>query len=203
MICRATNHGNNPKRGSSIKVSPIRELAAIKLIKKSLSNDPRNLCLFTLGINTAYRACELLSCNIGQVRDLKPGDFLDLKQSKNKKYRMVTVNNTVVEMINQWLLLHPLKDFDEAPLFLSKQGSALNVSSLNRMVKKWCAEAILTGNYGSHSLRKTWGYHQRIQNNAPLPLLTEAYGHSSQKQTLDYLGIQGDEIQQLYMALEL
>jgi len=76
------------------------------------------------------------------------------------------------------------------------------VSAVNRLVKRWCSDNGLKGNYGSHTLRKTWGYHQRKQKNAPIPLLMEAFGHSTQKQTLDYLGIQAQEIQELY-ALEL
>jgi len=65
-----------------IKVEPIRELKAIKRIKKLREDRPRDLCLFTLGINTAYRANEFLSLRIGQVDYLMPGDRLELRQSK-------------------------------------------------------------------------------------------------------------------------
>jgi integrase len=86
------NH-NHPKKGARIKVEPIRDLAAIAAIKLNLSHQPRNLCLFTLGINTAYRASELLSMTVGQVSHLKVGDRLDVKQRKTQKYRAVTLNN--------------------------------------------------------------------------------------------------------------
>jgi len=36
-----------------------------------------------------------------------------------------------------------------------------------------------------------------------IALLMIAFGHSNQKQTLDYLGIQDDEVSDLFMALEL
>ncbi len=75
---------NHPKPGSSIKVEPIRTKTAIENIKKILRDNPRNLCLFTLGINTAYRANELLSIRLGQVRNVQVGDALELKQSKTK-----------------------------------------------------------------------------------------------------------------------
>ncbi len=76
---------NRPKLGSSIKVEPIRTKTAIANIKKILRDNPRNLCLFTLGMNTAYRANELLSIRLGQVRNIQIGDSLDLKQSKTRK----------------------------------------------------------------------------------------------------------------------
>ena len=69
---------NHPKKGSLIKVEPIRQKAAIERIKASLlhNGNYRDYCLFTLGINTAFRANELLSLTIDQVAHLKTGDTL-------------------------------------------------------------------------------------------------------------------------------
>lgn len=193
---------NHPKKGSVIKVEPIRDLEAIKRVKNLRKDNPRDLCLFTLGINTAYRANELLSITVGQVDYLQAGDRLELKQSKTKKTRAITVNRTVVSAIDRWLSVHP-SILADSPLFLSQRGyESLTVPTVSNMVKEWCGEAGLRGNYGSHTLRKTWGYHQLRINGAPIPLLMEAYGHSTQKQTLDYLCIEADEIRELY-ALEL
>ncbi len=58
---------NHPEKGSSIKVEPIRELRDIRSIKKLLADNPRNLCLFTLGINTNLRASDLLSITVGHM----------------------------------------------------------------------------------------------------------------------------------------
>jgi len=191
---------NHPQKGSSIKVEPIRDLKAVKRIKKILADNPRDLCLFTLGINTAYRAIELLSITVGQVDYLQPGDRLDLKQSKNKRYRATTLNPMVVSAIDNWLKIHPDPNSD-APLFPSRtDGQALRVSTLSRMVKDWCASVGLRGNYASHTLRKTWGYHQRRTYDRPTALLTMAYGHASEAQTLQYLCIQPEEIDQLFAS---
>jgi len=54
-----------------------------------LRDHPRDLCLFVLGMNTAFRANELLSLKVGQVRSLLPGDVLSVKQSKKGKFRQV------------------------------------------------------------------------------------------------------------------
>lgn len=190
-------------------MEPIRELSAIAAIKTKLSDHPRDLCLFTLGINTAYRANELLSLNVGQVAYLKAGDSLSVKQSKNGRYRRITLNGIAVAAIRDWLTHHPKADDDLAPLFISQRTrKSLTVSPFINMVKGWCAEAGLKGNYGSHTLRKTWGYHQlRGNTQTPphlvLPLLMEAYGHARQQQTLEYLCIQSDEVASLFMQVEL
>ena len=78
---------NHPKRGGTIKVEPIRTLQVISKIKTLLLKQPRNYCLFVLGINTAFRASELLSIRVGHVAHLLPGDILEIKQQKTKQYR--------------------------------------------------------------------------------------------------------------------
>ena len=206
---RKSRNANHPKKGSSTKVEPIKDLKGVRRIKTMLEDKPRDFCFFTLGINTAYRANELLSIPIGLVGHLQTGDVLDLKQKKTKKYRPVTLNSSAVAAIELWLSEHPDPTNRDAPLFLSqKSRSALTVSTVSNMVKDWCEDAGLKGNYGSHTLRKTWGYHQLRQNKVTkphmvLPLLMEAYGHTSQQQTLDYLCIQSNEVADLFMQVEL
>lgn len=190
---------HHPKKGSTIKVEPIRDRKAIKRIKKMLADHPRDLCLFTLGINTAFRANEILSIKVGKVRHLEAGAPFDLKQRKNKKYRAVMLNTSVVDAIQHYIEQSSLNDDD--PLFLGKRG-LLTVPSVSRMIKGWCRDVGLKGNYGSHSLRKTWGYWQRMERGTAVPLLMEAFGHATQQQTLSYLGIQADEIAEIY-ELEL
>ena len=75
---------NHPKLGDTIKVEPIRTVQAIYKIKSQLAGQPRNYCLFVLGINTAYRASELLSIRVGHVAHLLPGDRLEVKQKNNQ-----------------------------------------------------------------------------------------------------------------------
>ncbi len=191
-------NANHPAKGSSIKVEPIRDLDAIACLKDLLRDRPRDLCLFTFGINTAYRAGELLSLKVEQVAGLSEGDRFELKQSKNGKYRAITINRTVATSLSDWLAQHPDPN-PNGPLFISKKGGqALTVSAVNRMIKSWCHEINLKGNYGTHTMRKTWGYQQRVQNNQPVPLLMAAFGHTTQAQTLDYLCIQDAEISDLY-----
>ncbi len=204
---------NHPKLGDTIKVEPIRTINAINKLKQQLAPAPRNQTLFIVGINTAYRASELLSLTIGQVKHLQPSDRLEVKQKKTKKYRAVTLNTAAYEAI-QRLLQHlerkaletrNLSWVDEKSyLFAGREPKkALTVPTLNNLVKDWCMRANLKGNYGSHTLRKTWGYMQRTKQNTAIPLLMQAFGHATQQQTLAYLCIQDEEIESIYTALEL
>jgi integrase len=194
MAISTGNNPNHPSKVRKIKVEPIRSKRTITRIKKILDDNPRNHCLFTLGINTGFRASDLLAITINDVKDLKQGDDLELKEIKTKKNRRVTLNGACVDSIQR---LITTRKSDDIRLFIGQRGP-LTVPTVNHLVKLWCRDEGLKGNYGSHTLRKTWGYQQRVAFKTPLPLLMEALNHSTQRQTLDYLCIQPEEIKSLY-----
>jgi integrase len=186
---------NRPQKGDQIKVEPIRKRKDIENIKKLLADYARDSALFTLGINTNLRASDLLRMRAGQVRDLKPGDSIQLKEKKTGKFRMVTLNKASIQAIQRLLASRAYEDAD--PLFLGQRGP-LTVPSVHRLVKGWCRDINLKGNYGSHTLRKTFGYHQRVTFGTDIPRLMVVFNHSTQRQTLDYLCIQPEEIKGVY-----
>ena len=195
-------NGNHPKANSQIAVEPIRKIKDIKLIKKLLADNPRDYAIFTLGINTNLRASDILSITVDQVIDCKPECEITLVEKKTGKNRRITLNKAVVDSIQAYI--KHMRDNGQlkinGPLFRSQRGDkALSVPSLSRLVKTWCNDAKLKGNYASHTLRKTWGYHQHKTFKTPLPELMVCFNHSSQKQTLDYLCIQPEEIKSVYL----
>ena len=202
MTKKEVQKNNHPKKESQIAVEPIKQAKDIKLIKKNLADYPRDFAIFTLGINTNLRASDILSITVDQVMDCKPGDEITLKEKKTGKTRRITLNKAVVNAIQD--LISYMKDKGQlgidVPLFQSQRGGkALSVPSLSRLVKTWCKAINLKGNYASHTLRKTWGYHQHKTFKTPLPELMICFNHTSQRQTLDYLCIQPEEIKSVYL----
>lgn len=197
---------NHPKKGTRIQVSPITNKRIIKRIKSDLVDNQRNLLLFVMGINTALRASDLLGLKVEQVRHLITGDSFVVYERKTKKPRRITINRAVYDALKAWL-----DKYDGEWLFPSqRKGKVITVPALNLMVKRWCATAHLEigikqngTNYGSHTLRKTFGYWQRIDANVPIHTLMKIFNHSSQAITLTYLGIQESEIEDVYMGYEL
>jgi integrase len=195
-MAKIKSNPNHPKKGSQIKVDPIKKLKDIKAIKKLLANKPRDLALFTIGINTNLRASDLLRLKVGQVKDLQAGDTVEIKEKKTGKARRITLNKTCINAIQTLLASKQYQDDDY--LFQSQRRHVLTVPSVHKLVKTWCGEINLKGNYGSHTLRKTWGYHQRLTFGVDLPRLMVCFNHSTQRQTLDYLCIQPEEIKDVY-----
>ena len=187
---------NHPKKGSITKVEPIRSERDIRNIKRLLRDHPRNFAIFTFGININLRASDLVLLTVGNLRGLRPGDAFTIREKKTGKMKSITLNKTVYDAILP--LLGNRSDSD--PLFVSeKTGKALNPITLNLLVKGWCRETNIRGNYGSHTLRKTFGYIHRTVFNTDIPTLMMMYNHANQRQTLDYLCIQEAEIQCAYL----
>jgi integrase len=186
---------NHPQKGSLIKVDPIKSKKHIQTIKKLLSDKPLDYALFTIGINTNLRASDLLRIKVNQVEDLNPNDEIVLNEKKTRKERRINLNKACIDAIQGLLASKSYSDKDN--LFKGQRG-VLTVPTVNQKVKSWCRDINLKGNYGSHSLRKTWGYHQRVTFGTDLPRLMVCFNHSTQKQTLDYLCIQPQEIRDVY-----
>jgi integrase len=190
---------NHPPQGAIIRVEPIRSQQAIAAIEALLESQPRNRAIFCLGTNTNLRAIDMLKLTVGEVLGLLPGDSLVVREKKTKKLRRIVMNRKVILTLETWLAEHP-DPRPGAPLFQSRGREApLTVSSLNNLVKLWCRQVGLRGNYGSHSLRKTFGYIHRVVYGTDIPTLMVMFNHSSQKQTLAYLGIEEAEVRDAYL----
>ncbi len=188
---------NHPEKGSKLKVDPITSLKDIANLKKLLEDNPRDLALFVLGINTNLRAIDLVQIEAEQFIHAKAGDELVLEEQKTAKGRRITLNETVIKAVRPWAM--QCRDEERIFLFTGRNGGHMAPNYVNKLVKKWCEKINLKGQYGSHTLRKTFGYHQRVTFGVDIPTLMEIFNHSSQKQTLDYLCVQPEEIKDVYM----
>jgi len=185
-------------KGEKTSVDPIRELEDIQTIKRLLRNRPRDLALFTIGINTNLRASDLLRITVGQVRGRKAGEMFGLQERKTKKSRPVHINQAI-ESVVAALIPTLANQEDDAPLFQSQKGQRqLTTTQLYRLVREWCDAANIEGNFGSHTLRKTWGHTMYKHHGAELPALMEAFEHSSQKITLRYIGLDQKVVTDLF-----
>lgn len=184
---------NHPKRGSRIAVEPIRDIKDIKKITRRISDNPRDHLLFIMGINNGLRVGDLLKLKVGQVNHLKVNDTLIIRESKTRKDNVLAINKTVYKTLRKYLDV--VKPDDDEYLFPSRKGkNALTIQTANNLVKKWANDVGLKGNYGAHTLRKTFGYIQRTQFGVGFEVLAKRFNHSSPAVTMRYLGIHDKEV---------
>jgi integrase len=177
---------------------PIRNLKDVKNIKKVLSGRTRDYCMFVFGINTNLRASDILRVRVGQVKYLKAGESFEVVEKKTGKRKRITANAAVVEAVGAYLAERGSGVGDDELLFVGQRGR-MTTETLGRMVKGWCEEVNLRGQFSSHTLRKTWGYHQRVTYKVDIVRLMACFNHKKPEQTLAYLGIQPEEIENVYM----
>ena len=190
---------NHPQKGSHIKVEPIKTIEDINKLKEYLKFQPRNLAIFNIGLYGCLRASDILKIKIGEVRNLKTGDCLWIKEKKTSKQKCISANKAIYDAVQD---LIPTLENQESDAFLfqsEKGGGQICVSHLNFLVKKWCRKIKLKGNYGSHTMRKTAGYMHYHILKTPLPVIMDMLNHSSFKMTYIYLGIQPEDLKEAYM----
>ncbi len=128
---------------------------------------------------------------------MKVGDELVLIEKKTGKKRRINLNKNCGDSIQKLLKFFQLEK-EDSQLFRGRQGD-IDTKGVNYLVKKWTRGINLKGRYGSHSLRKTFGYQMRVLNKVSIPILMTMFNHNTQKQTLDYLCVQPDELKEVYM----
>ena len=191
-------NSNRPKKGSRITVDPIRRVKDIQAISKLLSDSPRNHLLFVMAVNNGLRTGDLLNLYAGQLYNAKVGDTITIVEGKTNKTNILVVNKTIHKSLQNYFekVKPKLSDY----LFTSRKGEkAITIQCVNNMVKKWTRMINLKGNYGAHSLRKTWGYIQRTIYGVGFEVLCKRFNHSSPAITMRYLGIEDKEVQNILM----
>lgn len=192
---------NHPKKGSVLKIEPIRTLKDINKIRSILRHNSRDSLIFNFGINTNLRAVDLVNLKISDVKYVEVGETLILKESKSGKVKSISINKVCHRFIQKHLRSNNMRQAsDEDYLFQSRKGKKkLHPNTLNGLVKIWTSKAKIEGNFGSHTLRKTFGYIHRTYWETDIPTLMKLFNHSTQEQTLRYLCVQPKEIKQAYM----
>jgi site-specific recombinase XerD len=56
---------------------------------------------------------------------------------------------------------------------------------------------------GTHTLRKTFGYHARMKKGVSIELIQKLFNHSAPSITMKYIGITQDELDNVYFNLNL
>lgn len=193
-------------------VEPIRDLRKVTQIKNTLKGAGRirDLLLFHLGINSALRLSDLLTVKVSDLFDNAgiPKNSFDIKEVKTGKNNRITITDGVKSTLSAYreAYLVIASDPNNFVFFHSRQtpigGASIKRGQAWKMIQGWCHGAGLKGNYGGHSLRKTWGYQARLKA-IPLEIIQHKLNHSSMAVTQRYLGITADEIEEACNKLDL
>ncbi|MGE1057860.1 tyrosine-type recombinase/integrase [Bacillus sp. GMa5/1] len=178
-------------------VQPLRTKRDIDKMKKALAGKPRDLLLFIIGINSALRISDILKL---KVKDIRNSEFVTMHESKTSKAKRFRLNESIKKAA-QDLIPETAKDSDW--LFPSRKGDkAISRVQAYRILNNAAERAGVTVEMGTHTLRKTFAYHA-YKKGVDLTLLQSILNHSSQRETLRYIGIVQENIDDVYVEVNL
>ena len=183
-------------------VEPIKNKKDVEAVEKFLEKHSlRNQLIWVFGCNTGLRISDILGLNVEDVRNRQ---YVEIIEKKTGKYKRFPLNDKLKSLIKKYLVERD-KTYSitgDEPLFVGKKHCRLDRSQVYRFIKDACLKVGLQGNFGTHSGRKSFGYHHYKQNH-DVALLQKVFNHSSPSITMRYIGIAQEELDESYKNFEL
>jgi integrase len=140
-------------------------------IRNNYENGEMLRFMFIVGCNTGLRA--------GDIRKLRPsnfgGPYFDIVEGKTNKTRRVYINRVLSEAAEAYFNIPSAKETKKGNVakhtltfnlsketsnaFIGGQGMPIGVKYMHYVIRDACGGCGLDGNFGSHSMRKTFAYH--------------------------------------------
>lgn len=164
-------------------VEPIREGKKVDDIANFLrAQSERNYIMFILGIYSGLRISDILSL---KVKDVKNRDYINIREKKTGKQKNFQINSFLKKELKKYC---EGKDNNEY-LIKSRQGKKPLSRAMAYKIIREAGEEFGIMNLGTHSMRKTFGYHF-YQQYKDVIVLQKIFNHSDPSITLHYIGIE-------------
>lgn len=176
-------------------VEPIREMDLVLDVADYLrSKNERDYVLFMFGIYTGLRISDILKL---RVRDVREKDYVYIRENKTGKEKRFPINAELKPVITSYI--QGKKDFEylfKSPNFPNKAISRQQAYNILSDTGK----AFGLSSIGTHTLRKTFGYHMYQQTHDAVTI-KDILNHSHLSETLRYIGINQDNKDKAIMGL--
>lgn len=169
-------------------VQPIREKKKLNAMKTLLKDyDEKYYLMFRIGINVGLRVSDILNL---KVLDVRAKDHITIIEKKTGKTKRFLLPNTLKKEIADFIYEKNLED-DEY-LIQSRKGTNQPISRVQAYrVLRETGEQIGLEEVGTHTMRKTFGYHH-YQANKDVVILQEIFNHAAPSICMRYIGITDD-----------
>lgn len=168
-------------------VEPIRSKEDIAMLSDYLKEwNVRNYVLFLVGINTGLRVSDIINLRVSNIR----GWYIVLIEKKTKKSKKAKMNAALKKEVDKFIAGKDKHEY----LFQSRKGKNKPITrQMAYLILKTAAEDCGIENVGTHTMRKTFGYHY-YQRHKDIATLMMIFNHSSPAITKKYIGINQDSI---------
>lgn len=173
-------------------VQPIRDKRQLTDMQEYLKEnfDYKYYIMFMLGIYSALRVTDILELRVRDVK--KKGKIVDaVKVTANKtgKEHVFPLNQKLKSLLKQYC-----EGKSEYEFLVPNERTHKSISRVQAWrVLSSAAQQVGIDNIGTHSMRKTFGYHFYMQTK-DIVLLQTILGHSDPSITKRYIGLTQDTI---------
>jgi len=172
-------------------VEPIRSKKDIAKVEKILKKQClRDYLLFVTGTNCGLRISDILNLD---VKDVRGKSYISIIEKKTCKPKRFPINSKLKPLLEKFTQGRK----DDEPLFLSVFNNRMERTQCYRIIRDACRDAGIDYKIGTHTLRKTFGYHH-YQKFKDVAVLQAIFNHYSPNITLRYIGINQDMIDESY-----
>lgn len=149
----------------------------------------RDYILFLLGINTGLRVSDLLQLMTADIINLQRDSekLLKVKEGKTGKTRALDLTSIYDDLLDY------AEETDSKHLFPSRKGNKpISTTQAYRILRKGAYWAEID-HVGTHTMRKTYGYHLYQYSHKDLALVQQELNHRNSDVTLRYIGLDTEE----------
>lgn len=176
------------------EVQPIRSKKQIKAIGNYLKEwDEKYYIMFLIGIQSGLRVSDVLKLTVWDIQNMSEKK---VKEQKTKKTRFLYLNSKAEREIEKYINEKELEPYD-CLVYSRKHDQNGNSKPISRVqayrILRDAGKVFGIDNLGTHTMRKTFGYHYYKQTHDIVTLM-KIFNHSSQAETLRYIGIEEEEI---------
>ena len=182
---------------------PIRDKKKLKeyMDYLKLCREEKFYIMFLIGIQSGLRVSDILELKTSDIENMSSRK---IKEKKTGKRRFLYLDDEVVGILKDYCERHHL-GADDYLIYSRKHGE-----DSTRPIKRQRAHSVLSeagrlcglNNIGTHTMRKTFGYHYYKHTN-DLTKLMYIFNHSSQAITLRYIVMLDDDIRQSLVGFKL
>ena len=168
-----------------------------KILRLARSKDIRHFTLLVIGIYSGFRISDILAMKVG---DILGADNFKIKEAKTKKLRYLPIHPKIIKTVRKMaseleltfndLIFHTDKD----------KTKPINTSTCRRWMSYYGDKFGL--DLSTHSMRKTFGYINYVNTGGDLSILQTMLNHKSQSDTLRYIGIEQDDINNAVLSMK-
>lgn len=182
------NYNNQPKLPSTFSDEEISAL--LNSVDRGNPKGKRDYAILLLAIRLGLRASDICGLTFDSI--IWEQNLIELTQRKTKKLLQLPllpeVGNAIVDYLK-----HGRPVTDDKHCFIHVQGpyERIHTSDLGNLVRKYMTLAGINYSnrkHGPHSLRHCFAS-ALLKEKIPLPIISEALGHSSMDSTMEYLRI--------------